>query len=242
MEEDLINLKTKIANEFWKVKFTEIGQLVEPRKKKKALKVLSLTNSRNTEEVKILTCEHISSKSNLFAWCNDSIESLSLASESKYNDIIDDTKFEETLLNCPTHKIDGCFPFHIFNMDFTSQSPESANGRMEKELHSIEKVIEKQKSVNSPSSWLMLFTTLIDNKPIDADEIVRNSDTFSRGGWDGLALSKTGSVNVRAEIKAILLEFFEKIKDKYGLNVTIDSFTKPIDINEVFSISIMVKN
>ena len=53
MEEALINSKTEIANGFWKDKFIEIGQLVAPRKKYKSLKVLSLTNSRNIEEVKI---------------------------------------------------------------------------------------------------------------------------------------------------------------------------------------------
>ncbi|NQU98428.1 hypothetical protein HQ533_03090 [Candidatus Woesearchaeota archaeon] len=241
MEEALISLKTEIVNSFWKNKFIKIGQLVFPRKKYKSLKVLSLTNSRNIEEVKILIKDHLTSRAYLFAWCNDFIEALSLDAEAKFNEVLDAAKFEETFLSRTDHKVYACFPFHVLNIDFTSQAVESEDGRLEKELHSIEKVLLKQKETNGNNAWLMLFTTLIDNTPVNVDDIKINSDQYTISLWSGMTFSKQGSLNDSDDIKNILMEFFHKMKDKYGLQVDIDSFTKPINSHEVMSISIIVK-
>lgn len=239
MEEALISLKTEIANDFWKDKFIRIGQLVFPRKKHRALKVLSLTNSRNIEEVKILIKERLSSRDYLFAWCNGFVEASSLEAEAKFNEVLDASKFEETVLHRTDHKVYAYFPFHVLNMDFTSQSVESGAGRLEKELHSIEKVLIKQKMTIRNAGWLMLFTTLIDNTPVNSGEVKENSDRYTTGSWPGITFSKEGSLNTFDDIKTLVLEFFQKMKDKYGLRVNIDSVIKRINAHEVISISIM---
>jgi len=240
MEDALVSLKTKIANDFWKNKFIKIGQSVSPRKKYKSLKVLSLTNSRNIEEVKILTKEHLSSRDHMFAWCNDFIEASSLDAEAKFKEVLDAAKFEETMLNDTDHQVYGCFPFHILNIDFTSQAVESGDGRLERELNSIEKTIMKQNGGNGSEAWLMLFTTLIDNAPVSTDVVKTNSDRYAVSSWSGISFSKGGSLNSLDDIKNVIMEFFEKMKDKYGLQVEIDSFIKQVNSHEVMSVSIMV--
>jgi hypothetical protein len=241
MEVDLINSKTEIANDFWRDKFIQIGKDIAPRKKYKQLKVLSLTNSRNTEDVNILKKEHLSSRDNMFAWCNDYIEASSLEADSKFNEVLDAADFGEALINCTDHKVDSYFPFHILNIDFTSQAIESGAGRLEKELHSIERVLMKQKEKNRNSGWLILVTTLIDNSNVDTSIIKTNSDQYIIDSWSGITLSKRSTLNTPDDIKSIIIEFFQQLKLKYELQDDINSFTKPINSHEIMSVSVLVK-
>lgn len=241
MEDPLISSKTEIANDFWRDKFIQIGKDIAPKKKYKKLRVFSLTNSRNIEEVNILTKELLSSREDMFAWCNHSIDRYSLESESKFNEVLDAADFEETLISHSKHKVDSYFPFHILNIDFTSQTIESGAGRLEKELHSIEKILTKQKEKNGNSGWLILVTTLIDNIDVDTSIIRTNSDQYNIGPWTGITLSKKGTLNTPDDKKSIIIEFFKQLKLKYELKDDIDSFTKQINSHEIMSVSILVK-
>ncbi|OIO61730.1 hypothetical protein COY26_03390 [Candidatus Woesearchaeota archaeon CG_4_10_14_0_2_um_filter_33_10] len=238
MEEAFKAIKAELLTNFWKDKFVIIGQEAFPRKKYKSLKVLSLTNSRNIDEIKLLVKEHLSTKELLYAWCYNSIEAYSLASEAKCNEVVGDSKFEDMVL-FTNPKINSYFPFHILNLDFTSQGIEISLGRLEKELHTVEKVIIKQKETFNNTPCLILVTTLIDSTPINSATIKSNSDQYASTSWTGLNVS--GSIGTVEEKIAFAQQICEQLMTKYNLNVEISSTTKDINSHKVLSISIVIK-
>ncbi|MCK4729896.1 MAG: hypothetical protein KAT28_01115 [Candidatus Aenigmarchaeota archaeon] len=231
MEETILRLKTDIANNFWKNKFKDIGHVINPRKiKNKNLKVLTLTNSRNMDEIRILNEECISSKIHILAWCKNSIEALSLDAEGKVNEVIDEIEFEETILNCGQHKIFDRLPFHILNIDFSSQEIEILNGRIEKELKSIEKIFSEQKRFGN-SSFIVMYTTLLEQTAVNTTTIKNNSDQFLVSSWHGLNLSKSNNINSIADKILTLKEFFQQLAQKYNVNAEIEDHILTIDSN-----------
>lgn len=239
----ILRLKTDIANNFWKNKFKYIGNVVSPRKiKNKNLKVLTLTNSRNMDEIRILNEECISSKTNILAWCKNSIEALSLDAEGKVNKVIDAVEFEETILNCGRHEIYNCLPFHILNLDFSSQGIEILNGRIEKELKSIEKIFSEQRKKVANSSFLIVYTTLLEQTVVNATTIKNNSAQFIVSSGCSLTLSKSSTIASITDKILVLKEFFQQLAQKYNVNAEIEDYTRTIDDNNsVYSISLSLK-
>ncbi|MFH2106490.1 MAG: hypothetical protein ABII22_04465 [Candidatus Micrarchaeota archaeon] len=240
METEILKLKTTLVKNFWRDELIKVGSLIS-NSKKKNLKVLTLTNSRNIEEVSLLTKEYLSSKEFLFAWCNNSTEAYSLASEGKFKDVVEAANFEECFTDCPDHEIFNEFPFCICNLDFTSQDIAANSGRIEKELLSIEKLVQKQIMTGSAKNWLLIYTSIIDDNNVDSQAVKSNSDRISVTGWRGITFTINPRTTSQEEVKRLIDECLAELLKKYNLSSEVKTFTKRINSHEIISKTLLFK-
>jgi hypothetical protein len=111
------------------------------------------------------------------------------------------------------------FPFEVANLDFVSQDLTSTQGRMEKEISSVEATFKLQREcgVNSLKEFVIIYTTKMDNNNLDLLGIKAISDRNNAAGWAGLDISGCPNVAVTSEEKVqSIRKLLEQFARKYG--------------------------
>lgn len=219
------SMKSQMIDSLWLPTVQEGGRVFYPRlRKNKKMKLLTLTNDRNFQEVVKFQENHLTQKEYTVAWARDSFKRIRLETESM-GVVLEAGRYEDSILSatCPVH---GHFSFDIINLDFSSQDPDLEDGRIEKEIESLERTIYLQNQERG-NKFVLIYTTLIDSKNIDRDYVVRASDAIRINEWSGLNLSHFPQRISDGDLKKNFIEeVIKKICQKYGYtNIKINSST-----------------
>lgn len=157
------------------------------RKKNKGMKVLTLTHHSNCRETDEFIKNKITNKELIVGWNKGTNEVIRLEGE-RLGSVIGPYVYEDSIIE-GRNDVQNKFPFDILNLDFSSQKPESENGRLEREILSVEHTINLQ-SDKGNNRMALIYTTLLDSIRLNLDEIKRNSDNIGIQGWDGLSVDE----------------------------------------------------
>lgn len=213
--------KSQLVDNLWLDMVLKLGNLISPRKKKsnKELKLLTLTNVNNLDEVVKFTEGKIIKRSEVFGWNSKTIPKMRLEGEG-FRVVGGPTKFEKAI--CSDQDLRENFLFDIINLDYTSQNPEKIEGRLEDELNSIEQAIFlKYGHVNSDKTYYgILFTTMINNCNVDLLKINENSCDIRPPVWTGYTFNTFIDPLTDIQDKIQLIQMiFQQLEDKYSYTI-----------------------
>lgn len=217
------SIKDQLIDRLWLPIALEGGLIFFPRlRKNKRMKLFTLTNDRNFNEIIKFENNKLTKRKQIVAWARDTFKKIRLETES-IGLVLGGSLFEDSILSnsCPLVEH---FPRDLINLDFSSQYPELENGRVEREISSLEKTINLQYQKRG-NGFILIYTTLIDTNNIDKVTIVQTSDTIQVNGWTGLNLTNFSQVISETNAKKELIKtLVMKISQKYKYtNIKLDS-------------------
>lgn len=207
-------LKDQLIDSLWLPKVREGGSSFYPKRRKhKQMKLFTLTNGTNFNEIIRLIEERLVQGNGSVAWVNAMMKRGRLEAEAVLESVFDGSVYDDSFLSfsCPLF---NCFAFDVVNLDFSSQEPELNEGRIEQEIKSLEKTINFQKQKGA-KRFVLIYTTIIDSNAINKDRIIQTSNSMTVQGWQGLDLSSTPLLDLNGK-KNLLKEIVSKICEKYG--------------------------
>lgn len=225
--------KNQLIDELWLKIVKKTGSFLYPRLKNKKMKMFTLTSDVNFAEIPRFVESKLTTKKKIVAWNYSHIKIWRLEPEPQISPaiVLGSTRFEDSILSSGTALI-GHFPFDVINLDFSSQDCVSNQGRIEKELESLEKTIRIQKSVEQLKGFALIYTTLINSKEIDCQTIINKSNRMISTGWGGLILDDLPTGTANAIEKSIIIQtVLSQLASKYGFNVEQEKVDKPIATN-----------
>ena len=239
------DIKSQLIEELWMPTIKEGSDyLISKRKKNKEMKVFSLTSPSNFQEIGSLLEENITKRSLIVAWNSDFTKIIRLATELGESLILGPTRYEFSILDNGCDLIEH-FPFHIMNLDFSSQAPSNVRGRIEKELLSIENTISLQRQTGR--SFILLFTTILNGHNLDMQTVCDESDMMRLRGWPGICLEEkfieepiTNQADKISSIECLL----NKFSQKYGYSFKYKSKNYDLESNEerkIFSVGSILR-
>jgi len=243
---NLDSLKDKLIDELWVPISIRAGDILFPRNKKnKKMKLLTLTSDDNFNEIVQLIVKRITQNRLTVAWNHDYIKMIRLESEGIACKILGPRKYEDSISSSPPEVLVD-FPFDIINLDFSSQEPELEDGRIEKEVLSLENTIKLQKERNQDKKgFLIIYTTILNSKEINCRELISNSNNIRIDGWSGClcfdSLPNNPS-NHEDKIKIIKM-IFAQLSSKYNFDLELENnVIKLQDLNKcMLSIAGIIK-
>ena len=209
------SLKDRLIAELWLPIAIEAGTGFYPRlRKNKKMRLFSLTNDRNFNEIVKFEENKFTQRENVAVWTKDTLKRIRLETES-IDIVLGGSLYEQSILgnNCPLHEH---FPMDIINLDFTSQDPDLGNGRIEKELESLEKTVNLQNQKQG-KNFLLMYTTIIDSNNLNKDGVIHTSDSIRVNGWSGLNINNFSQPLIDENSKkSFIEEVIKEICQKYG--------------------------
>lgn len=183
--DEINTVKDLLIGKMWVKTAQKGGKILFPRlRKNKNMKMFTLTNDDNYNEINKFTENKITLNRFVYAWNHDRFKALRLETEGKAN-MLGPTRFEETMSTSSEEIID-LFPFDILNLDFSSQDPELEVGRLEKEISSLENTIKIQKEKKQDKrGYVLFFTTLINSNELNCETLIENCNNVRIQGWNG---------------------------------------------------------
>jgi hypothetical protein len=208
-------LKDEMIEKLWLPKAKEAGSAIYPRRKKHArMRMLTLSDGLDLGEVFKLEEANLVTREDSVAWVSSMNKRWRVESEN-IGLVIDGHVYDPSFLrsSCP---LVSRFPFDILNLDFGSQDTDTNEGRTESEIMSFEKFIDLQKRTGK-SSFLVIFTVLINSCGLDCARVVAESNGMRVNGWGGI---KSGEYPQRIEEQSEKTDFIQAIANsvirKYG--------------------------
>lgn len=238
-------IKDRLISELWVPTAMGGGSVFYPRlRKNKNMKLLTLTNPSNFREVTEFISNNLTKKDFITGWNYKNASRWSLEAEGKMNIVLGSTRYEDSMLS-GTHDIQEKFPFNIVNLDFSSQNPEPENGRLEREIFSIEHTIKLQVDKGN-NEMVLIYTTLLDSNPLNIDEIKRNSDNIIIQGWNGLSINRLPSDTTAHQEKITCLkEILRQIYSKYRYRILKGSGSLCIELpngsGHILSVALLIR-
>ena len=209
------SLKDRLIAELWLPIAIEAGTGFYPRlRKNKKMRLFSLTNDRNFNEIVKFEENKLTQREDVAVWTKDTLKRIRLETES-IDIVLGGSLYEQSILgnNCPLHEH---FPMDIINLDFTSQDPDLGNGRIEKELESLEKTVNLQNQKQG-KNFLLMYTTIIDSNNLNKDGVIHTSDSIRVNGWSGLNINNFSQPLIDENSKkSFIEEVIKEICQKYG--------------------------
>lgn len=209
------SLKDRLIAELWLPIAIEAGTGFYPRlRKNKKMRLFSLTNDRNFNEIVKFEENKLTQREDVAVWTKDTLKRIRLETES-IDIVLGGSLYEQSIWgnNCPLHEH---FPMDIINLDFTSQDPDLGNGRIEKELESLEKTVNLQNQKQG-KNFLLMYTTIIDSNNLNKDGVIHTSDSIRVNGWSGLNINNFSQPLIDENSKkSFIEELIKKICQKYG--------------------------
>ena len=177
------------------------------------MRLLSLTNDRNFNEIVRFEANKLTQRENVAVWTKDTLKRIRLETES-IDIVLGGSLYEQSILgnNCPLQEY---FPRDIINLDFTSQDPDLGNGRIERELESLEKTVELQDQKQG-KNFLLIYTTIIDSNNLNKDGVIQTSDSIRVNGWSGLNINNFSQPLDESGKKTFIEEAIKRMCQKYG--------------------------
>ena len=208
-------LKDRLIAELWLPIAIDAGTGFYPRlRKNKKMRLFSLTNDRNFNEIVKFEENKLTQREDVAVWTKDTLKRIRLETES-IDIVLGGSLYEQSILgnNCPLHEH---FPMDIINLDFTSQDPDLGNGRIEKELESLEKTVNLQNQKQG-KNFLLMYTTIIDSNNLNKDGVIHTSDSIRVNGRDGLNINNFSQPLIDENSKkSFIEEVIKEICQKYG--------------------------
>lgn len=241
---NLNSIKNQLIDELWLPTASNGGGQLFPRRKNKGMKLLTLTNHDNLNEIKRIIENRLSQTPLTVAWNHDYLKRIRLESEGIAKFILGPSRFEESIVT-PSQNLKDFFPFDIVNLDFSSQEPEFENERIEKELLGLENTIKLQKETkNGKKGFVLLYTTLLNSKEISCDRLIENSNSIVTQGWSGnLYFNDYPNNTANHSDKIDIIEsIINQLASKYGHEIGMDN--KEIQFNGnsyIFSLAGIIK-
>ena len=209
--------KDSLIDKLWLPMARQYGSVLRPRlRKNRRLKTLSLTSDRDYVEITRLIEEGLTYKQNVFLWTYDHFKKMRLESEGFQ--VLVPARYEHTVTSSPD-VIAEYFPFGMMNLDFLSQDPETSQGRMELEIESIEATfgLQVKDRQNSPEGFILIYTTLVDEKPVDVRSLIGKLNSYHVDGWGGLEASSYSNLAATLGEKTnTVKKILKTIPGKYG--------------------------
>ena len=232
-------LKDQLIDNLWFVKARDAGTAFYSRRKNKRMRLLTLTNGINFNEILKLEQGQLIQRIDVVAWViSDFNKRMRLEVES-VGCILEGDILTEPILD-ESSELQNHFPRDIINLDFSSQNPTIQNGRIESELVCLEKNIKLQ-SQKGGEKFVLIYTTILDSNGIKRDDIVRDSDAYQINGWSGLDLTAfPQNMSDLTQQKVFIEETLRKICQKYSyFNINFNSLTLSIPDHqeELYSIA-----
>lgn len=134
-------------------------------------------------------------------------------------------------------------PFDVTNLDFSSQDPSFDEGRVEKEIISIEKTIKLQKTRYN-NNFILIYTTILNSNNLNLTFLCGASDALQVAGWQGLKLDGY-PVNISDNNQKIncIENLLYKITKKYNYHCNFNKINLPLNEHKVvFSICGLLKS
>lgn len=180
--------KPQLLDRLWLPMVRKVGDIFNPRKKKnKDMKVFTLTSDTNFKEVNLILDENIAQRKDIIVWNNEYFKIIRLETELGDSIVLGSTRYENSIQN-HNFSLKKHFPFDIINLDFLSQEPICEEGRVEKEIISIEETIKLQNCSNA--NFLLIYSTIFDNNNLDLNKICDESDRRMLRRWPGLVIDE----------------------------------------------------
>jgi len=178
------------------------------------MKVLTLTDWK-FEEIKEFERNNLTKRDLIVAWTNSHQNVWRLEAFLGKSEVLDGSRFEDAIVN-DTQSISCHFPFDIANLDFSSQNPLQTNGRIEKEIQSVEYSIKLQNEAGE-KGLVLIYTTKIDANSLDPSSVKQASDGIAAPRWPGLSINgfSPNITNYNEKIRFIK-DIMEKICRKYN--------------------------
>ena len=239
----LATIKTQLIDVLWLPKVDDFANREYPRRRRnKDLRLLTLTNDKNYDEIIRMEESNITKREKTVAWTNSHIVGWRLDTILGRATVARDARFE-TCAGDNFLPIHSHFPFDILNIDFSSQNIESSPGRLEREIDCLEKTIsiQKQKDIEK---FVLLYTTVLNGCSVSYSHIVTTSNSVIMFGWEGLKIDEfSPELNDHDEMGQCIESVISKLTLKYAYQSSIDRVQLPIplDSREVLSVVALVK-
>ena len=219
---ETIDFKNRLINELWLPNVKRSGDIFYPRlKKNKKMKLLTLTNDINFQEIARFEESKLIEKENVIVWTYSHIKKLRLETELAPAKVLGATRYENSA-SSSSSSISEHFPFDIINLDFSSQDPDLECGRIEKEVQSLEKTIRLQRE-HEGTGFILIYTTLLNSNDLNYESIATTSNRIHVSGWSGLYLEEFSShIADQMEKMSCIESVMSKICLKYNYNVNIE--------------------
>jgi len=211
-------IKTQLINNSWLPNVKVGGEILYPKlRKNKKMKLLTLTDDTNFQEITIFEQNNLTSKDYIIVWTHSHIKKLRLETELSPAKVFGPARYEDSILG-PSFSLDNHFPFDIINLDFSSQNPDLESGRIEKEIQCLEKTIMLQ-MVHGNKGFILMYTTLLNSNNLDYINMVNTSNAIHMPGWSGLNPNDfSASITDHMGKSRCLENVLNKICSKYNYN------------------------
>ena len=211
---DVASSKVELIDQLWLPKIKEAKSIIYPRKKKVGMRLFTLTDGISFREISKFEEENLIQKEDVVAWVKTMIKRSRAEAES-VGHVFDGHIYDNELFLGTSCQVKVLFPFDIINLDFESQEPTLERGRIEIEMEKLEKIIILQNQ-NRCNKFVLIYTTLIDAFDIDANRVIRTSDSFTMSGWNGIEPNGlTGLITDSTLKQRFLQHYFEQLIQKY---------------------------
>lgn len=181
---EIDKIKSQLIADLWLPVAKKGGTHFFPRRKTNYdMSLFTLTADSNFEEILCFKKKKLISEKKTIAWSYASQKRVRLETEFNEAIIAGFAKYE-TSISFDDFEIKNSFPFHIINLDFSSQDPIFESGRLEKELISLEKTISLQK--DNSAEFVLIFTTILNGNHLNFSTLCTNSDQMHVSGWRSL--------------------------------------------------------
>lgn len=166
---EIDSIKNTLIDELWLPIVREGSSILYPRlRKNKKMKVFTLTNDRNYQEIDKLLENKITEKDRIIAWSYSFRKNYRLETSTGCM-VKGGCRYEESA--DITSTLQNYLPFDVVNLDFSSQDPIPENDRIKKEIKSLEETVRLQRHQNK-NGFILIYTTVLNSYPIDKGQIV----------------------------------------------------------------------
>lgn len=184
---DLETLRGQIIEELWLPIIREAGREFYGRRRKKRMKLFTLTDGVIFKELIRLEEEDLIQRGDAVLWVSNMIKAVRAETESR-GVVLSGSICDEEVLGTSCH-LNSFSPYDILNLDFSSQENILINARIERELEKTEHFINLQNQRHC-KEFVVLLTTVINVETLNRDRVKNNSDAICENGWNGLILDR----------------------------------------------------
>lgn len=212
-------IKTQLLEVLWLPKIRRAGDILYSKlRKNKKMKVLTLTDHRNFQEITTFEESKLTLREHVTAWTYGHIEKLRLETELSPARVFGPTRYEDSISKS-SFSLRAHFPFDVINLDFSSQTPDLESGRIEKEIECLERTIKLQRAHNN-RGFVIIYTTLLNSNNLDYGSMVNSSNALHSPGWSGIVSgSFPPSVEDQREKIECMESILTEICSKYNYDV-----------------------
>lgn len=226
---DVNSIKNELIENIWIRAAKKGGDTFFPRlRKNKKMIALTLTSDTNYKEVQKLIDSKLTQKGYVFVWNHDNFKAIRLYSDGKVKKVLGATRYEDSITDS-SHELMEHFPFDLVNLDFSSQDPESEDGRLEREIKSLEYTIKLQKEKrDKKKGYVLIFTTLINSKDLNCDTLIQNCRGIAVNGWtQDLVFQGNPTVVTEYSKKVEIIEsILNQLSEKHQYNIEIEKMER----------------